>query len=285
MTDTTPIELTIGIVFSNKNLLLQALTHSTYARFLGNPKNHNEWLALFGDTLLELIVVDYLYQISTDTWQKGFICQKRDEQVSDQRLVEFAEQIGLVDWIRAKNKDGEVSQKNIAEAFEALLAAIYLDRAITSDGQGFLEAQNWFVKKFINSCYTVAAYDAKSDCEDLALPVEKLEAAIGKTFNKRNLLQQAVTHSSYAINFTSNPNNHNQRLVILGNALLEFVVLQYLYKNNTYRPKGILSDDRDFLVGEETLLTLIYNIGLEQFIRHDGIIGSKGLIDIFKAFT
>lgn len=96
MTDTTTIEITIGIAFNNKDLLLQALTHSTYARSLGNPKNHNEWLALFGDTLLELIAVDYLYQISTDTLQKGFICQKRNEQVSDRKLVEFAEQIGLV---------------------------------------------------------------------------------------------------------------------------------------------------------------------------------------------
>jgi dsRNA-specific ribonuclease len=283
MSDITPIELTIGITFSNKDLLLQALTHSTYARHIGNPKNHNEGLALVGDTLLELVVVDYLYRISSDTWKKDVMSQKRDELVSDRRLVEFAAQIGLASFIRVKNENGKTSQKNIAEAFEALLAAIYLDRASVSDRQGFIDAQEWFVKNFINCSYEPVAFNVKSNYRDLAFPVEKLEAAIGKTFHNKALLQQAMTHSSSATNFTNTPNYDNQELAILGNALLDFVVLQDLYKNNTYRPKGILSDDRDLLVGEEMLLMLAYQMRLKQFIQHNGIAGSKTLTDTFKA--
>lgn len=284
MSGITPIELIIGIAFGNKNLLLQALTHSSYARHVGDPKNHNEWLALLGDTLLELVVVDYLYQISTDTWKKDVMSQKRDELVSDRRLVEFAEQIGLVNSLRIKNEKGKASQKNIAEAFEALLAAIYLDRAIVSDYQGFIDVQNWFVKKFIDRSHESVADNIESNCPDLAFPVEKLEGAIGKTFHNKALLQQAMTHSSSATNFTNTPNYDRQKLAILGNALLDFVVLYYLYKNNnTNRPKGILSNDRDLLVGDVMLLMLVYQMRLKQFIRHDGLVGSKTLTDTFKA--
>jgi dsRNA-specific ribonuclease len=284
MDDTASIELTIGIAFNNKDLLLQALTHSTYARHVGNPKNHNEWLALLGDTLLELIAVDYLYRISTDTWKKDVISQKRDEIVSDRRLVEFATRIGLASLIRVKNENGNVSQKHIAEAFEAVLAAIYLDRANASDCQAFIDVQDWFVKNFVNRSYEPVAYNIKSNGGDLAFPVEKLEVAIGKVFNNKTLLQQAMTHSSYATNFTNTPNYDRQKLAILGNALLDFVVLYYLYKNNnTNRPKGILSNDRDLLVGDVVLLMLVYQMRLKQFIRHDGLVGSKTLTDTFKA--
>lgn len=283
MNDATSIELIIGITFNNKDLLLQALTHSNYARYVGNPKNHNEGLALLGDTLLELISVDYLYRVSADTWKKDIISQKRDELVSGRRLVEFAEQIGLVSFIRVKNDNGKVSQKNITEAFEALLAAIYLDRANASDCQAFIDVQNWFVKNFIDRSYESVADNVKSNCRDLVFPVEKLEVTIGKTFNNKALLQQAITHSSYATNFTNTPNYDNQKLAILGNAFLDFIVLYYLYKNYPSRPKGILSDDRDLIVGDEMLLMLIYQMRLKQFIRNNGIFGSKTLTDTFKA--
>jgi len=283
MNDITLIEQTIGITFNNKDLLLQALTHSTYARYVGNPKNHNEGLALLGDTLLELVVVDYLYRVSADTWKKDVISQKRDELVSDRRLVEFATRIGLASLIRVKNENGNVSQKCIAEAFEALLAAIYLDRANASDCQAFIDVQDWFVKNFVNRSYEPVAYNVKSNGGDLAFSVEKLEVAIGKVFNNKALLQQAMTHSSYATNFTNMPNYDNQKLAILGNAFLDFVVLYYLYKNYPNRPKGILSDNRDLLMGDEMLLMLMYQMRLKQFIRHDGIAGSKTLTDTFKA--
>ena len=90
-------------------------------------------------------------------------------------------------------------------------------------------------------------------------------------------------HSSYATNFTNTTNYDNQKLAILGNAFLDFVVLYYLYKNYPNRPKGILSDNRDLLMGDEMLLMLIYQMRLKQFIRHDGIAGSKTLTDTFKA--
>lgn len=283
MNDITSTELTIGITFNNKDLLLQALTHSTYARYVGNPKNHNEWLALLGDTLLEIVVVDYLYRVSADTWKKDVISQKRDEIVCDRRLVEFAAQLGLASLLRVKNENGNVSQKHIAEAFEALLAAIYLDRANASDCQAFIDVQDWFVKNFVNHSRKSVVENVKSNGGDLTFPVKKLEVAIGKIFHNKALLQQAMTHSSYATNFTNTPNYDNQKLAILGNAFLDFVVLYYLYKNNTCRPKGILSSDRDLLVGDEMLLMLVYQMRLKQFIRHNGLVGSKTLTDTFKA--
>lgn len=46
MNDIKAIESAIGLTFLDKNLLLQALTHTTYARWIGTPESHNEWLAI-----------------------------------------------------------------------------------------------------------------------------------------------------------------------------------------------------------------------------------------------
>jgi dsRNA-specific ribonuclease len=61
MSDIAKVEQAIGYSFRNPDLLWQALTHKTHARLLNTPDCHNEWLALFGDTLLDLIVMNYLY--------------------------------------------------------------------------------------------------------------------------------------------------------------------------------------------------------------------------------
>ncbi len=78
MSTITTIELAISLSFHNHDLLWQALTHKTYARYLNTPEIHNEWLAIFGDTLLDLVAVEYLYQVYGNRHGKGFISNQRN---------------------------------------------------------------------------------------------------------------------------------------------------------------------------------------------------------------
>ena len=110
MNDITTIESAIGLSFHDRDLLWQALTHKTYARALSTSEAHNEWLALFGDTLLDLIVVEYLDRVHGNQLGNGFISEERDKLVNDEALILFAEKIDLHKLIRVKITSNNITK-------------------------------------------------------------------------------------------------------------------------------------------------------------------------------
>lgn len=70
---------------------------------------------------------------------------------------------------------------------------------------------------------------------------------------------------------------------MLGDALLDFIVLEYLYQHKGNRDRGTLSANRDRLVNDSILKEIAHRLGLEKFIRHVGIVGSKNLTDGVEA--
>ena len=275
MSDATAIELAIGLSFHNQDLLWQALTHKTYARYLHTPEAHNEWLAIFGDTLLDLIAVEYFYQFYGNRHGKGFISDQRDHLVKDETLISFAGKIHLRELIRVKRENDQIIPKDISDSFEALLAAIYLD-------QGFDIAQNWFVDRFVDPSVLNPTSRATTEANLPLVDVAKVEAAIAHTFDNKALLQTAITERSYAVN-RKNSGDHNEGLALLGDAFLDFVVLEYLYQRKGKYGKGKLSVGRDELVNDTALEIVARRLGLEKFILHTGIVGPKNLTDGVEA--
>lgn len=192
MSDTTAIEAAIGLLFRNPDLLWQSLTRPTYARYIGTPEAHNEWLAVFGDTLLDLIVVEYLYGIYGNQYGKGFLSSERDRLVMDVNLIQLAEEIRLSELIRVKGENDQISQKDVTDSFEALLAAVYLD-------QGLKIAQSWFVSHFLKSSHLQPNRDEVMGRDLSSVYLEEIEAAIDYTFSHKALLQTAITERSHAV--------------------------------------------------------------------------------------
>jgi len=95
--------------------------------------------------------------------------------------------------------------------------------------------------------------------------LEKLAKKIGVKFNNLELLQQAVTHRSYLNEHRSYKLDHNERLEFLGDAVLELVVTEYLYKNYK-NPEGELTNWRAALVNGEMLAKISKKIGVEEFL-------------------
>jgi ribonuclease-3 len=132
----------IGIKFNNDNLLNEALTHRSYIN--ENPSwnlPHNERLEFLGDAVLELIVTDFLYK-TYQSYDEGRLTSIRAALVNYQALSKSARILGVEDFLlmsKGEARDtGKAREVILANAFEALLGAIYLD-------SGYDKAQ-----KFVN---------------------------------------------------------------------------------------------------------------------------------------
>jgi len=130
----------IGYRFQNEEYLRRAMTHSSYANETGNPKHHllcNERLEFLGDSVLSLITSDYLYRQYPDL-PEGDLTRMRAALVREEALASYARKIGLGEFLLLgkgeRNSGGADKDAVIADAFEAILAAIYLD-AGGLDGQ------------------------------------------------------------------------------------------------------------------------------------------------------
>ena len=125
-------------------LLNIALTHSSYANESKGKFQHNERLEFLGDSILSLIVSEYLFLKFPDV-SEGNLTKLRAGVVSERSLVNIASEIDLGKYILlGKGEEGTGGRKRasiLADAFESLIAAIYLD--------GGIEQAKAFVLKYI----------------------------------------------------------------------------------------------------------------------------------------
>lgn len=95
---------------------------------------------------------------------------------------------------------------------------------------------------------------------------ENLENRLGIKFKNKDLLMQAFTHRSY---LNENPNfhlNHNERLEFLGDAVMELVVTEHLYKDYPENAEGDLTNWRAALVNAKMLTTVAEELGFNDFL-------------------
>lgn len=123
----------IGYRFRDRSLLERALTHSSYANETGARNHHllcNERLEFLGDAILSVISGEYLYtRFPNDS--EGDLTRMRSAAVCENALAGYAGRIGLREHLLlgrgVMNSGGADNPAILADAFEALLAAIYLD--------------------------------------------------------------------------------------------------------------------------------------------------------------
>ena len=97
--------------------------------------------------------------------------------------------------------------------------------------------------------------------------IKDLEKAIGYQFRNISLLQNALTHSSYANERWNNSLLSNERLEFLGDSVLGMLVADYLYRTVPDRPEGELTRMRADMVCEHTLATAANRIGLGAHLQ------------------
>ena len=133
------IEQSIGYTFNNKDLLKQALTHTSYA-YEHNIES-NEKLEFLGDSILEFITSKYLYE-NYPNLTEGEMTKVRATVVCEKSLYKIATMHNFSDFLyvgKSERKTGGMHRPAIlADSIEALISAIYLDG-------GILEAEKFIV--------------------------------------------------------------------------------------------------------------------------------------------
>lgn len=131
------LERYTGYRFENIKLLETALTHSSYTnecrKDIAVPSN--ERMEFLGDAVLQIIISDYLYDKFPSS-AEGSLTKNRQHLVCEETLARLAEKIHLGDFLilgKGEEQSGRTNQSILADAFEALLAAIYLDAEKTMD--------------------------------------------------------------------------------------------------------------------------------------------------------
>ncbi len=127
------LEKRLGYSFKNKELLKEALTHSSYANELmqrGISCRCNERLEFLGDSVLEIISSTYLFNTYPNV-PEGELTRVRSEIICTQALCDYARSLELGEYlflgVGERKYDGKSKPTTLENAFEALLGAIYLD--------------------------------------------------------------------------------------------------------------------------------------------------------------
>ena len=126
------IAASLGLEFSDVSLLEQALVHGSFvSEFPGVFDESNQRLEFLGDAVLGLVVAQELVTRFPE-WPEGRLTQVRASLVDGQSLSKIAARIGLGGWLvmgRGEiERGGGERQSNLADAFEALIGALFLDR-------------------------------------------------------------------------------------------------------------------------------------------------------------
>jgi len=145
MKDFSKLEERVGVTFKDKDVLTQAFVHRSYLN--EHPSfahGHNERLEFLGDAVLELVVTEYLYNKYPNP--EGELTNWRAALVNANALAVIAREIEIEEYLylshgESKDSQSKARQYILANAFEALIGAIYLD-------QGY-EVSKKFISSFV----------------------------------------------------------------------------------------------------------------------------------------
>ena len=175
--DLTLLESAIGYTFRSRTLLCEALTHSSYANEQRAKKLTcvcNERLEFLGDAVLEAVVSDYLFREYPDL-PEGELTGRRKAVVQSSALASYARAIGLGQYLFLGNGEekgnGRERQSTLENAFEALIAAIYLD----AGEEGLATVRRFllpFVKRELSENYSPISIDPKTELQQLIQQTE-----------------------------------------------------------------------------------------------------------------
>ena len=166
----------IGYTFKNKNLLHEALSHSSYANECKKGRNSNERLEFLGDSVLSIVISEHLFNHFKHL-PEGDLTKIRASLVCEKALFEFSKQISLGEFILLgkgeENTGGRTRPSIVSDAFEAVIAAVFLDGGMKSAREYVLG----FIPKDLDKNSAKKLQDYKTILQEIIQrnPEEKVE--------------------------------------------------------------------------------------------------------------
>jgi ribonuclease III len=176
--------------FKNPDLLTRALTHRSYLNEHPElPGEDNERLEFLGDAILDFIVAQWLYRRFPDL-PEGRLTSIRAALVRTEKIGEFANQLALGDQLRLGRGEtesgGRARQSLLADAFEAVLGALYLDQGV--------RAVQSFLKPLLDTEIDRIAAD-QSDRDAKSMLQEIAQSRLGITPHYRTVQENGPDHA------------------------------------------------------------------------------------------
>lgn len=166
MTDIDELEQKLGITFHDHGLLTEALTHRSFLNE-SQAKQSNERLEFLGDSVLSLLTSTKLFQLFPKL-PEGQLTNLRSQLVCAKTLAKIASDLQLGTYLlmsRGEEKSGgRQNESLLANLFEAILGAIYLDRGLET-AQAFLEKHLFPLVKLADQ--ETEIFDSKSRLQEL----------------------------------------------------------------------------------------------------------------------
>jgi ribonuclease-3 len=163
----TPLEKALGVRFGNREVYIWALTHRSYAYEHGGLPT-NERLEFLGDAVLGVVITDLIYRAFPDL-PEGQLAKLRAATVNMNVLADVARELGVGEAVqlgRGEELSGGRDKSSIlADTFEALLGAIYLDRGLTRTATLI---RRLFEARVMEAAGRGAALDYKTSLQELA---------------------------------------------------------------------------------------------------------------------
>ena len=155
------LEKKLDIKFKDKKLLIKSLTHKSF-----DKDNNNEKIEFLGDRVLGLVIAKKLLEIYPDE-KEGILDKKFASLVNKKTCIEIAKKINLEKYILTfnhKKRSTKIEDKVIADACEALIGAVYLDK-------GFSEIERLILKLWNKNIQdsVITQIDAKTKLQEFSL--------------------------------------------------------------------------------------------------------------------
>ena len=156
----------INFHFSDLKLLNKALTHKSYANEKSENLKHNERLEFLGDSVLDILVSDFLVHKYSD-FEEGILSKIRAAVVNESCLAKLAKKINLGDYLLLGKGEQISGGKNkpsiLADAFEALAGAVFRDGRLDAASHIFLPL---LIEEIENTAKSWSFRDFKSDLQE-----------------------------------------------------------------------------------------------------------------------
>ena len=196
------LENNIGYTFKEKKYLYIALTHSSYANESNGKLKSYERLEFLGDSVLSIIVSDYIFK-NCPKLPEGDLTNLRASLFCERTLCMFSKELEVGKYIffskGEKRSGGDQRPSILADVFEAILAAIYLDGGIEEARKLVLR---FVVPKIQNPRLEVSFRDYKTDLQEIVQknPEETIEYVLvdesGPDHNKHFIMEVRLNNNA-----------------------------------------------------------------------------------------
>uniref|UniRef100_A0A1I7U6F2 Ribonuclease 3 n=1 Tax=Caenorhabditis tropicalis TaxID=1561998 RepID=A0A1I7U6F2_9PELO len=243
----------------------------------GEPILHNERLEFLGDAVVELIVSHHLFFMLSHHLEGG-LATYRTALVQNRNLAKLSKNCRFDEMLQSAHGADLINEADhkhaLANAFEAVLAAVYLDGGLAPCDVIFSKAMygdNPEAKRVWDhhNEHELKREDPLGDRElSMITPAlaafHPLEKSLGVQFNNIRLLAKAFTRRNV-------PNNdltkgHNQRLEWLGDSVLQLLISDYLYRRFPNHHEGHMSLLRTSLVSNQTQSYVCDDLGFAAYV-------------------